>query len=204
MKQLQQYWEKYRYVLGGAVILLGAGAAILMNQPSSVASADLLPLASDSPVPVAEIVVDVSGAVVNPGIRRLPAGSLVEDALAAAGGFTAQADLAKVAKELNRADALKPNQKVYVPPVGAPAIAAASGTDSSEASSEEPESGGKINLNSADATELDKLPGVGPSIAKRIIEYRTANGPFSSTEQLKEVPGIGDATYEKLADLITV
>ena len=202
MKQLRQQWDRYWYGVGGVVILIGLGGAVLLNRPASVASADLLPLASDSPAPVQEIVVDVSGAVVNPGIRRLPAGSLVEDALAAAGGFTAQADLAKVAKELNRADPLKPHQKVYVPPVGAPTAAASAGPGA--ASDEEPAAGGKVNLNSADAAELDKLPGVGPAIAKRIVDYRTANGPFSSPEQLKEVPGIGDATYEKLADLITI
>lgn len=183
--------------------MAGVGAAILVNRPLTTASADLLPLPSDSPAPAAEIVVDVSGAVTSPGIRRLPVGSLVEDALAAAGGFTAQADLAKVAKELNRADPLKPNQKVYVPPIGVP-TAAAAGTAGTDAGSASDESSARVNINSADASELDKLPGVGPAIAKRIVDYRTANGPFASPEDLKEVPGIGDATYEKLAGQITV
>jgi competence protein ComEA len=88
---------------------------------------------------------------------------------------------------------------VYVPPIGAPTATGA--TDARDAS---PETGGTVNLNTASVTELDALPGVGPAIAQRIIDYREANGPFESPEELKEVPGIGDATFEKLASKITI
>lgn len=198
MEQLQQYWEKGKYAIGIAVVLLGGGAAYLMNQAPPVV-ADTQSLIEPSAAP-AELLVDVAGAVVSPGIKRLPEGALVEDAIAAAGGVTAQADVARIAKELNRADKLKANQKVYIPPIGAPAVTGGTGESSSSAA----EPSGKVNLNTASVAELDALPGVGPAIAQRIIDYREANGPFESPEELKEVPGIGDATYEKLADKIAI
>jgi competence protein ComEA len=198
MDELRRHWDRLKYPLGGLVILLGVGAAYFLNQTPPV-TASLLPTDQPTSAPT-EVLVDVAGAVASPGIKRLPEGALVEDAIAAAGGVTAQADVARIAKELNRADKLKPNQKVYIPPVGAPAAGGADGGD--PASTAEPNA--KVNLNTAGLAELDSLPGVGPAIAQRIIDYREANGAFESPEELKEVPGIGDATYEKLASRISI
>lgn len=152
-----------------------------------------------------QIVVDVDGAVAHPGLYKLPPGSRVQAALAAAGGLSPQAD----AHRINRAAKLHDGQKLYVLSQGesTPPLAASSGqgcegqactsTDGGVAGSD-PEGQGLVNINTANATQLTQLPGVGPAIAQKIIDYRTANGPFSSVDDLTKVPGIGAA---KLAQI---
>lgn len=152
-----------------------------------------------------QIVVDVDGAVAHPGLYKLPPGSRVQAALAAAGGLSPQAD----AHRINRAAKLHDGQKLYVLSQGesTPPLAASSGqgcegqactsTDGGIAGSD-PEGQGLVNINTANATQLTQLPGVGPAIAQKIIDYRTANGPFTSVDDLTKVPGIGAA---KLAQI---
>ena len=152
-----------------------------------------------------QIVVDVDGAVAHPGLYKLPLGSRVQAALAAAGGLSPQAD----AHRINRAAKLHDGQKLYVLSQGesAPPLAASSGqgceghscasTDGGVAGSDA-EGQGLVNINTANATQLTQLPGVGPAIAQKIIDYRTANGPFTSVDDLTKVPGIGAA---KLAQI---
>lgn len=152
-----------------------------------------------------QIVVDVDGAVAHPGLYKLPPGSRVQAALAAAGGLSPQAD----AHRINRAAKLHDGQKLYVLSQGesAPPLAASSGqgcegqsctsADGGVAGSDA-EGQGLVNINTANATQLTQLPGVGPAIAQKIIDYRTANGPFTSVDDLTKVPGIGAA---KLAQI---
>ena len=152
-----------------------------------------------------QIVVDVDGAVAHPGLYKLPPGSRVQAALAAAGGLSPQAD----AHRINRAAKLHDGQKLYVLSQGesTPPLAASSGqgcegqsctsADGGVAGSD-PEGQGLVNINTANATQLTQLPGVGPAIAQKIIDYRTANGPFTSVDDLTKVPGIGAA---KLAQI---
>ena len=152
-----------------------------------------------------QIVVDVDGAVAHPGLYKLPPGSRVQAALAAAGGLSPQAD----AHRINRAAKLHDGQKLYVLSQGesTPPLAASSGqgcegqactsTEGGVAGSD-PEGQGLVNINTANATQLTQLPGVGPAIAQKIIDYRTANGPFTSVDDLTKVPGIGAA---KLAQI---
>ena len=152
-----------------------------------------------------QIVVDVDGAVAHPGLYKLPPGSRVQAALAAAGGLSPQAD----AHRINRAAKLHDGQKLYVLSQGesAPPLAASNGqgcegqsctsADGADASSDA-EGQGLVNINTANATQLTQLPGVGPAIAQKIIDYRTANGPFTSVDDLTKVPGIGAA---KLAQI---
>lgn len=152
-----------------------------------------------------QIVVDVDGAVAHPGLYKLPLGSRVQAALAAAGGLSPQAD----AHRINRAAKLHDGQKLYVLSQGesTPPLAASSGqgcegqsctsADGGVAGSD-PEGQGLVNINTANATQLTQLPGVGPAIAQKIIDYRTANGPFTSVDDLTKVPGIGAA---KLAQI---
>lgn len=205
-ERIKAVWEQYRvYMIGVAIAVLVAGgvAAKAFEQPAPTVSE---PLATATPV-LESLVVDVEGAVITPGVHRLPAGALLDDALAAAGGLMPEADLDRVARELNRADKLKANQKIYVPFVGERTLANTFGdgaTAAGTAGSGGEESGELINLNTATEEELDTLPGVGPSTAQKIIAYREENGGFSSVEQLNEVSGIGDATFEKLKDLVTV
>lgn len=152
-----------------------------------------------------QIVVDVDGAVAHPGLYKLPPGSRVQAALAAAGGLSPQAD----AHRINRAAKLHDGQKLYVLSQGesAPPQAASGGqscegqsctsADGADAGSDA-EGQGLVNINTANATQLTQLPGIGPAIAQKIIDYRTANGPFTSVDDLTKVPGIGAA---KLAQI---
>ncbi len=152
-----------------------------------------------------QIVVDVDGAVAHPGLYKLPPDSRVQAALAAAGGLSPQAD----AHRINRAAKLHDGQKLYVLSQGesTPPLAASNGqgcegqsctsSDGADAGSDT-EGQGLVNINTANAAQLTQLPGVGPAIAQKIIDYRTANGPFTSVDDLTKVPGIGAA---KLAQI---
>ena len=164
-------------------------------------------VAEASRKPRGEIVVYVSGLVEHPGVIKLPAGSRVLDAVNAAGGLLFGAEVSK----LNLAQSLRDGMQIHVP--GTPAVkndglsphyqvAAGTGKNSTVPSGSVAPSD-KININAATAAELDKLPGVGPAMAKRIVEWRQANGPFQSGEDLKQVKGIGDAKYQKLKDRIS-
>ncbi len=144
-----------------------------------------------TPTP-ATINVYVSGAVKQPDVYALPSNAIVEDAIAAAGGVTAAADLDRINLAIRLADEMH----VYVPRQGE---AAPPPSDSAPGAATE-----KININTASAEELDKLPGIGPSIAKAIIDYRTKNGAFKKIEDINAVKGIGDALFEKIKDQITV
>jgi competence protein ComEA len=141
----------------------------------------------------------VTGAVAHPDVYRLPPGSIVKDAIQAAGGASGEADLARV----NLAQELRDQQQVVVPRAGEPDVAPPAGSTPPSRSGEIPLSG-KVNINTATADELDTLPGVGAVTARRILDYRAAHGPFKSIEDIQQVTGIGDATYQKLKDLITV
>ncbi|MDY7041567.1 MAG: helix-hairpin-helix domain-containing protein, partial [Chloroflexota bacterium] len=150
-----------------------------------------------TPVPLR---VYVTGAVANPDVYFLEAGCIVRDALVAAGGANADADLNRI----NLAQQVCDQQQVYVPRIGEenpPLPLAASSPPTAPGSVS---ATGKVNVNTATSEELDTLPGIGPAIAQRIIEYRQANGPFQSIEEIKNVSGIGDKLFEKLKDLITV
>jgi competence protein ComEA len=150
-----------------------------------------------------EVVVHVAGAVVSPGVRRLPPGSRVTDALDAAGGALPGADLPRI----NLAAPLVDGQQVYVPkpgeelPVaagaGLPGGAGNAGTGGSVP-------GAPVDLNTGTAEQLDTLPGVGPATAAAIIAHREQHGPFTSVDQLLDVRGIGEAKLEQLRDLVSV
>ena len=146
--------------------------------------------------------VQVAGAVHVPGVYELAAGSRVFEAVAAAGGFSDEADPQAVALAARVSDGCR----VYVPRVGemvpggvvGPADSAAGVSGGAGAG------GGSVSLNSATAEQLDSLPGIGPSLAQQIIAYREAQGPFTSIEQLTEVPGIGPAKLEQLRPLVVL
>jgi competence protein ComEA len=150
-----------------------------------------------------EVVVHVVGAVVSPGLRRLPSGSRVADALDAAGGALPGADLPRV----NLAAPLVDGQQVYVPRPGEelplPAGAVLPG-GSGAAGAGGPGPGAPVDLNTATAEQLDTLPGVGPATAAAIIAHRDEHGPFTSVDQLLDVRGIGEAKLEQLRDLVSV
>jgi competence protein ComEA len=141
----------------------------------------------------ATVVVSVVGSVVRPGLVTLPTGSRVAAALDAAGGLTSDADPASV----NLAAVVTDGEQIVV---GAPGAATTSGDDPAAPAAAP---GGRVNLNTATAAELDALPGVGPVLAQRIVDHRK-QGPFTSVDQLDDVPGIGPARAAELAELVTV
>lgn len=150
----------------------------------------------------AEVYVDVDGAVVRPGVYRLKDGALVSQAIDAAGGLTAEADVTG----LNRASKVADGQKIYVPKVGErQAAAAVGGAESSAATTPGAGSSSElVNINTASAAELQTLPGIGPSMAQSIIDERTKNGAFASVDDLMRVSGIGEKKLAKIKDCICV
>ncbi|MFJ7203116.1 helix-hairpin-helix domain-containing protein [Streptomyces sp. NPDC098789] len=149
-----------------------------------------------APAAGARIVVDVSGKVREPGIRRLPAGSRVEDALAAAGGVQPGTDTSG----LNRARILLDGEQVLV---GVPAQPAQGGPGPGGPAPGGPGQGpGPVSLATATVEQLDGLPGVGPVLARHIVDYRTARGGFRSVEELRQVNGIGDRRFADLRVLV--
>ena len=152
------------------------------------------------PVPTEKpIVVHVTGAVPRPGVYALAQGSRVQDAISAAGGFLADAEK----NGINLARALEDGEQLNIPYVegASPVI----GTEVPPfASTQSSSSSELVNINTASQTELETLPGIGPTTAQKIIQYREQNGPFVSTQDIINVPGIGPGTYERIKDLITV
>lgn len=148
------------------------------------------------------IVVYVCGAVKENKVVTLEENSRVCDAIDAVGGLTKDADLTNI----NLAYILEDGEKIYIPKIGeevkTESITSSSSSYSTYSSSSVKNN--KININKATQTELETIPGVGPSTALKILDYREKNGKFSSIEDIKNVSGIGDAKYEKMKDYITV
>ena len=165
-----------------ALSAMGVTAYMLVKEDDAAAT---IPL--DAGTAIEErVTVYVTGAVRRPGVVTLPAGR-VEQAVEASGGATPDADLAKI----NLAMPLKDGQHIIVP--GAPEEEEAAATTTIKPD-------GLVHINAADEKALEALPGIGPVMAKRIVEYRQQNGPFSSLEELKKVRGIGEAKFARLKD----
>lgn len=140
------------------------------------------------------LTVHVAGAVNSPGLYRLPEGSRVDDALGKAAGPAEDA----VLDDLNLAARLKDGEKVMVPRRVAVAEASTATSAGGQGAS------ALVNINIADRDELEKLPGVGPSLADRIIRYREKDGQFATVDELDNVEGIGPSRMESLKDLVTI
>jgi len=149
--------------------------------------------ASASPSPEVVVLVDVAGWVRRPGVYEFTEGARVIDAIDAAGGARSGA----VLEALNLAAPLTDGTQILVPREGQEGVAPAPVTGGAVA-------GALVNVNSAIATELEELPGIGEVIAQRIIDYRTENGPFATVDELIDVSGIGDAILESIRELVTV
>lgn len=153
------------------------------------------------------IIVHITGEVKNAGIIELPEESRIADAIEQAGGVTEEADLDQV----NLAFVLSDGQKIYIPNKkereaneGKVYITAESGNNVIIKDKIEGGKKQKVNINEAKQEELEELPGIGPSIAKKIIEYREQNGKFTSIDELQEVKGIGEAKFENIKEYVTV
>jgi competence protein ComEA len=183
--EMSNWLERYRgYILItlANVIILG-GVIVSLRRPTQSELTVTVPTPTATPLPTSTpcpLQVYVSGAVNSPDVYELPAESIVKDAIEAAGGATSEADLDCINLALSVVD----GQHIYVPHRG----------------EESAKAGGKVNINTASQSEIETLPGIGPSRAQGIIENR----PYESIEDIQKVPGIGEATFQKLKDLITV
>lgn len=167
-------------------VVKSSGLPPAQSSPAGSPTASLRP----SPTQPAYVVVDVTGPVRSPGLFTLPAGSRIADAVAAAGG------LKKGRTQLNLARVLQDGEQIDLgatEAVPAPSSAAASANQVS----------GKLNLNTATSAQLEELPRVGPVLAAKIIEFRDQHSGFRTVDQLREVSGIGEATFAQLAPLVT-
>jgi competence protein ComEA len=204
MDQLQQQWDRFsqwwidlhftttqRRALGAiAGVLIALSLFVVLSGKSEVVVAETI---APTQMVAPALIIDVTGEVVAPGVYELPAGSRVIDALRAAGGAKAKAALS----ELNLARVIKDGEQIYVDPIYSAGTRARTGTKASAPR-------GPININRASASDLDSLDGIGPVIAKRIISYRTTNGPFIALEDLLKVSGIGDAKFAQFKEKIRV
>jgi len=145
--------------------------------------------------PARQLLVHVSGAVVRAGLYRLPADARVADAIAAAGGATANADTDRI----NLAARVADGQHVIVPRHGDPAPAESGDGDGSTGDPSAP-----VSLNGASAAQLEALPHVGPALARAIIDYRERHGGFKSVHELRNIRGIGERVYADLVDRVTL
>jgi competence protein ComEA len=173
--------------------------------PSSTAGTGRATAPASSPSATL-VVVDVAGRVRRPGVYRLPAGSRIDDALRAAGGARPGVRL----DALNLAAKLIDGQQVAVGVPPAPVAGAdpapgggSAGTGGSRSDGSAGSAGGPVNLNTATAVELQRLPGVGPVLAQHILDWRTQHGQFASVDQLDDVTGIGDVKFAALKPLVT-
>jgi len=144
----------------------------------------------ESDIEESTLVIDISGAVVSKGVYSLSEGSLVLDAINIAGGLSPEADTLYVDQNMNMAALLVTNQKIYIPYL----------TDDYSNEGMNDVEPGKVSINGATQDQLEALPGVGPATAQKII----GNRPYLTLEELKEVKGIGDSTYEELVEYITL
>ena len=212
---------RLRWLVTGIVLLAGALLLLYLRREAITPDPAVLLPGDPAPGPApastsggdAPIGVDVVGAVAQPGLYFFQEGARVDDAVKAAGGFAPDADRDAV----NLANRLHDEQQLRIPRAG-DGSSTLSGTntpmevaveEATAAGDVSPPAGltpaaGKLDLNTADAEALAGLPGIGPVMAQRIVEYRTANGPFQSVEQLQDVNGIGDATFDEVRDYVVV
>jgi competence protein ComEA len=205
---------------GGGALVLAAAAAWMLLSPTvgsppldegalfvrSSGAPTARPAASSTAQPPATIVIDVQGAVAQPGVRELPAGARVADAIDAAGGYAADADLAAAAAAINLASPLVDGGQVRVPRVGeALAAAPAAGASASAGGSTSGGSaagGGPVNLNSATPEELEALPGIGPVTVQKIVAARQEK-PFASLQDAVDRGVINRGQLEDIQGLAT-
>lgn len=203
MEKIKDLWERiiywwhdlaYSEIQKRALLLIGIGILILSSFVVFRGSSKEVIAAPQIPIEIAipEVTVDVAGAVNNPGVYSLPAQSRVIDALRAAGNSVTGSDLS----DLNLARVLKDGEQIYVNPTVR--------TINGKRIIKKVVPRGPININRANAKEFDGLAGIGPVIAKRIVEYRRVNGPFMTIEDLQKVSGIGSAKFEEFKSKVSV
>ena len=214
----EPWLDRNRTVIFAVLVLVtAAGAAIFYvrrpaGEPIEIlqAEATFTPPPSPTPQPTstpAPIRIYITGEISKSDVYFLPPGSIIKDAIAAAGGLTLHAD----AERINQALELRDQQQIHIPRLGEedpppPVQGGQAGPNDTVLNSNGSGSGSdtKLNLNTASLEQLDALPGIGPAIGQRVIDHRENVGAFSSIEEITQVSGIGDSTFAKIKDLITV
>jgi competence protein ComEA len=203
MEKIKDIWERinywwhdlaYSHIQKRALLIMGVGLLVLSSFVVFRGSSKEVIAAPQIPIEIAipEVIVDVAGAVNNPGVYSLPAQSRVIDALRAAGNGVTGSDLS----DLNLARVVKDGEQIYVNPTVR--------TVNGKRIIKKVIPRGPININRASAKEFEGLAGIGPVIAKRIVEYRRVNGPFMTIEDLQKVSGIGSAKFEEFKSKVSV
>ena len=182
-------------VMAGFVL---AGVLVFVSRAPAGNAITLQPAPTDAP-----IAVHVIGAVPRPGLYEFPEGTRIQDAIDAAGGLLAEADSAS----LNLAALLEDGQQLNIPyALGSEPVLNATTLELPSSATSTPAANPNIDLidiNTATLEEFDSLPGIGPTTAQKILDYRTTNGPFAAIEDIMNVSGIGPSTFEDIKDLIT-
>lgn len=222
VKQLLEDRERFHKIAVTILLILIIGVALAAKNSDAAdepvktdpAAGEAEEIEDDDAKASGTIYVDIGGAVNEPMLAELPRESRVEDAIVAAGGLTDEADLTSV----NRAEFLEDGEKIYIPKLAEDGSAVTDGgvsgskvtadggipgSNGAAGGAADSTPGGKININTADASLLQEITGVGPATAQKIINYRNTNGRFKMIEDIKNVSGIGDKTFEKMKDQIT-
>jgi competence protein ComEA len=206
MPNWEEIFFKYRYpfliLLTGLTLALLGAFIVKSGLTSSSTKVEVLSGTTSGGV-TGEIMVEVAGEIMGPGVYKLPAGSRVEDLLTLSGGFSGNADRLWTDKYLNRAAKLTDGQKVFIPSVNEQSgvlSAKTLGGDQTVSSTFSSDSNTLINVNTSSLGELDALPGIGPVYGQSIIEHR----PYSTLEELVSGGAIKQSLYDKIKNLITI
>ncbi len=202
MVQLDRRQQIMILLLAGIILFSGGYRFAQLRERAAAEVRPTLDAVDDNKT--REFSVHVVGAVLNPGVYQLPQGSRIIDAVNKAGPL-GEADLDSLrlaAKVTDGQDILVPLKSGGDGSTDIQTGSAAGQSALNKAGS--PGTTGRVNINTANLSQLDTLPGIGPALAQRIIQYREANGPFQEEEDLKNVSGIGDKNFENLRELITV
>lgn len=196
--RLHNWWDQLTFTRNQKRALLIVASFVVISSTFFIFTARSQEVITPAPVPIVEapdpeVIVDVAGGVLHPGVYTLAANSRVVDAIKAAGGIVKGAD----ASDLNQARVMKDGEQIYVYPP-----AKSSGRVISRTAKVAPR--GPVLLNRASAKELEALDGIGPVLAKRIVAYRTTNGPFATVDDLLKVKGIGANKFAQFKEKIRV
>lgn len=203
--------RKQKIIIGIAALVVIAGIGIYLfvknSQYEEFDMNEVLVNAEEKEYKGNTIIVHITGEVKEPGIIELPSEARIAEAIEAAGGVTEGADL----DEVNLAFVLSDGQKVYIPnknekEVSGEKVYITVGSGNNIIVQDKVEEGKKqkVNINEAKQEDFEQLPGIGPSIAQRIVEYRDQNGKFTSIDELQEVKGIGESKLENIKEYIMV
>jgi len=196
-EKIGNWWGELHYsTLQKRGLAIIAGLVVLISALFVMRGSSQEVVAAPAPLEITDIsqqtlMVDVAGAVVNPGVYSLPLNSRVVEAIKAAGGLKKGADTS----DINQARILKDGEQIYV----FPAVSRFSGTTSAPL-----RKNGPIMINRATAKDFESLDGIGPVLASRIVNYRKSNGPFTAVEDLLKVPGIGQSKFDQFKSKLRV